>query len=176
MSPASGIPIELRDVDLNSGSVPSWSFDIETINISGLRSYHLSSKAKTHISSRIVVKTKWEKVCKTPFQCLIVYATCSIHDSVIMIEAYLSRDVRHLIKNQISFYGMLAIPFIFCVWDTVYFCFVDEKIKMLWYNLIIIRIIIIRSSTKGPWFSRNVLGSVWMLYSVLLPSRSWHYY
>lgn len=58
MSPASEISIELRDVDFNSGSLPSWPFDIETINISGLRSYHLSSKAKTHIPSRVVVKTK----------------------------------------------------------------------------------------------------------------------
>lgn len=73
-----------------------WHWD----NISGLRSYHLSSKAKTHIPSRVVVKTKWEKVCKAPFQCLVVYATCSIHDSIIMIEAYLSRDVRYLVKKS----------------------------------------------------------------------------
>lgn len=77
-------------------------------------------------------------------------------------------------SNLILFYS-IAIPFIFYVWEAVNLCFVDEKSKTLRYNLIIIILIIIRSTTKCPWLARKVLGSVWMLCSVLLPPRRWHY-
>lgn len=46
------------------------------------------------------------KIGKTSFLSLIVYSACLINGSA-MIEANLSMDIRHLMKNQISFYEML---------------------------------------------------------------------